>query len=230
MRRLALAFRPAGLRPGLAVLVALAAQLAALVALGWLLGRVVLAVLGTEDPRIDESIVRYFADHRTPWLTTLLRVMSQLGSTTVLIPLVIVVGFVAEARTRSWSTMVNLAVALGGAIALYDILKPILARARPDAELAAVAASGYAFPSGHSTQVSAVAVTLAVLGAARASSSRRQVAIRAAAALVVVTVGFSRVYLGAHWPTDVLAGCSLGALWATATVVTLGARHPNRAG
>jgi membrane-associated phospholipid phosphatase len=120
--------------------------------------------------------------------------------------------------------MTQLAVTLGGAIALYDILKPLVGRPRPHVGPLVTTATGYAFPSGHATQITAVAVALATRATPRASSWARKVAIWAAAALVCLLVGFTRLYLGVHWPTDVLAGYAFGALWAA--IVTLAFRAP----
>jgi undecaprenyl-diphosphatase len=212
-------------RPGNALGLALTAQLAILAAVGWVFGTLLQDVLGRDDStRIDRPVLRFLAEHRTPWLTTTMRDLTWLGSTAVLIPLVAAVGIAAHRRTRSWMTMTQLAVTLGGAIALYDILKPLVGRPRPHVGPLVTTATGYAFPSGHATQVTAVAVALATLATPRASSWARKVAIWAAAALVCLLVGFTRLYLGVHWPTDVLAGYAFGALWAA--IVTLAFRAP----
>jgi undecaprenyl-diphosphatase len=143
-----------------------------------------------------------------------MRDVSWLGSTVVLVPLVVVIGVWARNRTRSWAVLARLALSLGGAIALYDLIKPLVGRPRPHVGQLVSTATGYAFPSGHATQTAAVAVTLAALAATLTGSWARKVAIWSTAALVCLLVGFSRIYLGVHWPTDVLAGYALGALWA----------------
>ena len=203
------------LRPGNALGLALTAQLVLLAVAGWGFGVLLQDVLGADDATLlDRPIVRYLVEHRTAWLTTVLRDLTWLGSTIVLVPLVAVVGVAVRRRTRSWMPLVQLAVALGGAIALYDLIKPLVGRARPALGPLVTTATGYSFPSGHATQTAAVTVTLALLGAARTTSWPRKVAIWATAVVVSLLVGFSRVYLGVHWPTDVLAGFALGSLWA----------------
>ena len=90
--------------------------------------------------------------------------------------------------------------------------------ARPDW---AAAASGPAYPSGHTT-ASAVVAALICVAAARAGQGRKRVALQAAALCWAVLVGLTRIYLGVHWPTDVLAGWLLAAL---ATAAALLAQH-----
>jgi undecaprenyl-diphosphatase len=202
-------------RPGNALGLALTAQLAVLAAAGWAFGSLLQDVLGGDDAiRIDHPVVRYLTEHRTAWLTTAMRDVSWLGSTVVLVPLVVVIGVWARNRTRSWAVLARLALSLGGAIALYDLIKPLVGRPRPHVGQLVSTATGYAFPSGHATQTAAVAVTLAALAATLNGSCARKFAIWTTAALVCLLVGFSRIYLGVHWPTDVLAGYALGALWA----------------
>jgi undecaprenyl-diphosphatase len=106
-----------------------------------------------------------------------------------------------------------------GTSTLVTAIKLLIGRARPDITDLLTIAPGYAFPSGHSAQAAATYATLAYLLSARLRRWRPQVAVWTVAALIVVLVGFSRLYLGAHWLTDVLGGYALGAAW-TALVIT----------
>lgn len=212
-------------RPSNALGLALTIQLAVLAAAGWVFGSLLQDVLGGDDAiRIDQPFVRYLAEHRTPWLTTTMRDVTWLGSTVVLVPLVVIVGLWSRNRTRSWAVLAQLALTLGGAIALSNLIKPLVGRPRPHVGHLAATATGYAFPSGHATQTAAVAVTLAGIAAATTGSWPRKVAIWSAASLACLLIGFARLYLGVHWPTDVLAGYALGALWAA--MCSLAIRHP----
>lgn len=217
-----LAFLHARFRPGSALGSALTIQLAVLAATGWVFGSLLHGVLGGDDAtRIDLPVVRFLAGHRTAWLTSTLRGVTWAGSTVALVPLVLLVGLYVRRRTRSWSVMAHLAASLAGAVALYDVVKPLVGRPRPQVGQLVATATGYAFPSGHATQTAAVAVTLAILASSRSPRWSRKVAIWTAAVLASLSVGFSRVYLGVHWPTDVLAGLSLGALWAAMCAIAL---------
>ena len=88
-------------------------------------------------------------------------------------------------------------------------MKVIVERARPDGAEALATAGGYAFPSGHSATAVALYGALALIVARHGDARARRAAIAAAVALSVL-VGVTRVYLGVHYPTDVLAGWLLG--------------------
>ena len=110
----------------------------------------------------------------------------------------------------------------GGAL-LGTLLKAIYARARPDLVAHLVGTDSASFPSGHAMNSAVVYLTLAVLLArAETSVAVRRFLVSAAIGLTLV-IGCSRLYLGVHWPTDVLAGWIVGGLWAAAC--SLGAKR-----
>ena len=207
--------------PG-AVAASLVAYLAVLVASGWATGALLVDLAGVDGAvHLDRVAVGYLAERRNPWLTTTMRHVTWLGTAFVLLPLVAVVGVAVHRRMGSWTTMAHLGVSLGGAIVLYDAIKLLVGRPRPQVGQLVSTATGFAFPSGHATQITAVAITITILGAALSVSRSRRALAWAATALLVLVVGVSRIYLGVHWPTDVLAGSALGGLWAVLTVRTL---------
>lgn len=209
-------------RSATAVAVRLVAYLAVLVAAGWATGVLLMDMAGADGVvRLDRVVVAYLTDRRYAWLTTTLRHVTWLGTAFVLLPLVAVVGVAVRRRVGSWATMAHLGVSLGGAVVLYDAIKLLVGRPRPHVNQLVSTASGFAFPSGHTTQMAAVTVTLAILVGALAGSRSRTVAAWCTTAVLVGVVGVSRIYLGVHWPSDVLAGGVLGALWAVLTARTL---------
>ena len=202
--------------------VTLLGYLAVLVASGWAIGALLMDMAGGDGAvHLDRVAGGYLTDRRNAWLTTTLRHVTWLGTAFVLLPLVAVVGVAVRRRVGSWTTMAHLGVSLAGAIVLYDAIKLLVARPRPHVGQLVSTVSGFAFPSGHATQIAAVTVMLALLRTARSGSRSRTVAAWCTTAVILVLVGCSRIYLGVHWATDVLAGGALGALWAILTARTL---------
>jgi membrane-associated phospholipid phosphatase len=160
---------------------------------------------------VDHDVAAFVAAHREPWLTSVLKVLTWLGSTAVLIPVALAAGGWLRRETRSWRPLLVLALSLVGAFGFSQLVKHVVGRARPDDRL--VHAVGYAFPSGHATFAAAGWLAVAVLLAVAWPARRR--ALFATALAVTAIVGASRVYLQVHWTTDVLGGWALGALWLT---------------
>ncbi|AJE47719.1 phosphatase PAP2 family protein [Celeribacter indicus] len=146
-------------------------------------------------------------------LAVAMRDLTALGGVTVLtvISLSVLIYLLLDGRRAS---ALFLAVAILGGQALSHLTKLGFSRPRPDLVPHGVEVATASFPSGHSLMATVTYLTLAVM-LSRSTPKRR---IRAffilTAALIAVLVGASRVFLGVHWPSDVLAGWSLGAAWA----------------
>jgi membrane-associated phospholipid phosphatase len=165
---------------------------------------------------IDRSVLMWFVRHREPWLTTAVRIITTLGGSAVLIPLVLSIGaWYRWGRHRS-RPLALLSGAYGGSFLLSQAVKALTDRARPPANLAIGHFGGHAFPSGHATEAAAVYGMLAVVVATGISCRRGRVAVWAGAVLLVTMIGITRLYLAAHWLTDVLAGWALGSAWVLA--------------
>ncbi len=169
---------------------------------------------------IDSSITSWAVAHRTHGLTTVARVLSTLGSQTVLIPLTAIVTVVLVWRRRLVSAALLLA-AWAGAIGLYSLTKHFVHRMRPPANiwLTEVGRTS-SFPSGHATQSLATFIALVLVGAVWLPNLRWPG--RAIALGLATGVGWSRVYLGVHWATDVGAGWLIAAAWLTIVICLYG--------
>ncbi|WP_245428753.1 phosphatase PAP2 family protein [Rhodoplanes elegans] len=168
----------------------------------------------------DEAILKFLrnpADLADPvgpaWLEKAIRDLTALGSVTVLTLLtVLVLGYLVIDGKRAAALFVLVSVA-GGAL-LIDGIKLVIARPRPDLVAHMVDVSTYSFPSGHATASAVVFLTLGVLLARIGRRRRVRAYVIGTAIALTLAIGASRVYLGVHWPSDVLAGWCLGAAWA----------------
>jgi undecaprenyl-diphosphatase len=141
-----------------------------------------------------------------------MRSATWLGST----PVLVVVALAAAAwlvwRGRRTDSLL-VVVGTAGALAIWPLLKVIIGRPRPAVDDHLVTVDSWSFPSGHSLNAMAVLGLLTVLAMRERPGRLRRVVLATVGALMVLMVGYSRVYLGVHWPSDVLAGWLIGALW-----------------
>mgnify|MGYP004533525809 CR=1 FL=1 len=162
----------------------------------------------------DEAIVRGLRAWGGPgWLRRGAVDLTALGGGTVLtLAVVAAAGLMLVRRLPLTAGTVVLAAASGNLV--VDLVKGQVARARPAVVPHLVEVSNYSFPSGHAANSAIVWLTLAALAGQVTPAAAARTYLLVAAALLVGAIGASRVYLGVHWPSDVLAGWSFGTLWA----------------
>ncbi len=196
-------------RSPLHVLAALLPGLAGLILVGWLAGELWLSVVGNAEV----EAMRDLAADRGSAITAVARIVTWAGSAWLLAPLGLLCCAALLSRGRPRESLVPL-VSLGGAMLLTIAVKALVDRPRPTVEhLQSV--SGPSFPSGHATQASAFWLSLVVVLVPTAGARHRVIRVCTALAIVLVlAVAASRVWLGVHYPSDVVAGVTLGAAWA----------------
>jgi undecaprenyl-diphosphatase len=175
-----------------------------------------------ETHAVDEAILLALRDPADPsnpigppWVEVMFRGFTSLGSPSVLSLVTVgAVGYLWLERERPTALFVVLAIA-GGA-ALEILLKLGFARPRPELVSHLVDVNSFSFPSGHATMVTITYLTLGVLLARVQERRGMKLYVLAVATFLALLVGITRIYLGAHRPTDVLAGWCLGAAWALA--------------
>jgi len=139
--------------------------------------------------------------------------VTSLGSVTVLTLItVLAVAFLVAVRKHTTAIFVAIAVSSGALVG--SALKSLFFRARPDVVPHLVHVSSASFPSGHAMNSAVVYLTLATLLARSQQAVRVRIFLLATAIFLTMLVGISRVFLGVHWPSDVVAGWSVGAAWA----------------
>lgn len=147
------------------------------------------------------------------WLEEVARDVTALGSMTILIGITLAAaGYLWLAGKRRSVALVL--VSVGGGIAFSSLFKRGFDRPRPDLVPHATEVYTASFPSGHAMMAAVTYLTLAAMLARVQPTRALRIYLFALAAFITVLVGVSRVYLGVHWPTDVLAGWTAGAGWA----------------
>lgn len=179
--------------------------------LGFLLLLVAVLVTGGVDS-VDTALMRWTATVRVPAVTLVAHLVTTLGSVAVVVAVAVLAATLLWRRTRSLvaPTVLLTSVVVTGAV-VY-LCKVAVGRTRPSTDgLLGTPSLDYSFPSGHTTNGAVVYLLTALLLAATLRSAARRRLLVAGAVLVAVAVGLSRVYLGYHWGSDVLAGWFLAA-------------------
>ena len=148
-----------------------------------------------------------------PWLQEAARDVTSLGSIAVLLMITFAVAgylFLANKPGVAWLMLIS---ALGG-LALNNLLKFVFARPRPDIVSHSPRVFTTSFPSGHATLSAITYLTIAALLARAYPSPILDLYFLLFAALLTVLIGVSRIYLGVHFPTDILGGWCIGTAWA----------------
>jgi undecaprenyl-diphosphatase len=206
------------LRPEMKLLLAIALSAFAL----WVFIEIAEEMREGDTRAFDTRLLMLFRNAADPalplgpsWLREVMRDITALGSTFVLLLVTLAsVGFLALAGNRRAALLVLGSV--GGGMVLSSALKAAFDRPRPDAVLHTMQVYSASFPSGHALMSAVVYLTLAALIAATVRDNRLRFYILALGLAITLMVGVSRVYLGVHWPTDVIGGWALGASWAIA--------------
>jgi membrane-associated phospholipid phosphatase len=164
--------------------------------------------------RLDLAVVRLLHRLGSDELTLLANGVTALAATTSVL-LVAAVAAAALLARGHWPGALAVVLAVGATQAIVFAIKELVARARPPASTAWIDAAGHAFPSAHAASGVALYGLLAVYTLQRLHG-RARAAVGAVALVGVGSIGLTRVYLGAHYPSDVLAGWLVGAVVAAA--------------
>ena len=168
-------------------------------------------VVEGESRTFDRAVLLWIHSTFPGWLDEPMRLVTALGYYWVVLPLLAVVA--ALLYRRGWRlSAALLLVSIAGSIVLTTVLKGVFRRARPELFDSGYHASFYSFPSGHATVAVGFYGMLTLILAYRLRGKARW-AVAVSGVIVVLFIGFSRLYLGVHFPTDVLAGYLAALLW-----------------
>ncbi len=153
-------------------------------------------------------LVQYFA---TGTLDRIMIIITNLGYGYTY-GVIVLAAFLVLVIQKRWLEVKGLLICLLGGVALNELLKRLFERARPDA-FQVVEAAGYSFPSGHAMVSLCFYGMIAFLIARNIPLWRWRLVVMVSAALFILSIGISRIYLGVHYPSDVLAGYTAGTMW-----------------
>ncbi|UDM20678.1 phosphatase PAP2 family protein [Clavibacter michiganensis] len=180
---------------------------------------------------LDKPLLAFMIGIRTPWLNDVATAYTDVAGVVVMPIIAVVTMLFLAVRRRSWTPIILVVAAGGGSLLLTIAGKDLIGRARPAlADAVPPYETSPSFPSGHTLNAVAIAGILAYLLLLRQHRRVTRVLSIAVAVVFAVTIGISRVYLGHHWFTDVLAAFFLSGAW-LAVVITahrlyLTARRP----
>jgi undecaprenyl-diphosphatase len=197
---------------GAAILACLGAAVLALFLFAWLGSEVLQGDTQHFDQVIRECVHRY----ASPGMTRAMTAISLLGYNALIVELAIALAVFAKLRWRR--AAVWLAVAMTGSLVLDLALKYIYHRTRPTAYFG-MAPHSYSFPSGHAMSAFCFYGVLAGLLSARIKSLALRTVVWFVAAALVIAIGISRIYLGVHYPSDVVAGYLAATVWVGTVIV-----------
>jgi undecaprenyl-diphosphatase len=176
-------------------------------------------VVDVDTRAFDESVLLAFRDPNPSyplgpaWLQIVFRDITPLGGYAVVILISLaVIGYLLMDGKRGAAFWVLASV--GGGAVLSNVLKFAIERPRPDLVARLVEVNTSSFPSGHATLAAVTYLTLGALLSRVEARRRAKIYVLTVAVVLTFLIGVSRIYLGVHWPTDVLAGWCIGAAWA----------------
>jgi undecaprenyl-diphosphatase len=195
-----------------AILASLGAAVLALFLFAWLGNE----MLQGDTLHFDQVIREWAHRYASPGMTSAMNVISLLGYNILIVELAIALAIFAWLRWRR--ALLWLAVAMTGSLVLDLTLKYIYHRTRPTAYFG-MAPHSYSFPSGHALCSFCFYGVVAGLLSARIKSLALQMVIWCLAAALVIAIGVSRIYLGVHYPSDVVAGYLAATVWVGTVIV-----------
>ncbi len=192
----------------------------------WVFAQIAEEVLEAESYAFDTKILLTIRGWRSPLLDIAMLGITTIGDPLVLLIICSILGIWLSRRNQRSETT-TLAIAAVGAIGLNVLLKQLFSRDRPALWERVVDVGQYSFPSGHA-MVSMV--IYGFIGYIFATRYRRQRGwIISLTILLIIAIGFSRMYLGVHWPTDIIAGYAAGLVWLIACMYSSKIWHTYRA-
>ncbi len=184
-----------------------------------LAGFAFLATMITSDKIIhfDNIVISFFQGYEAPTLTVIMKFFTNIGSTVFIVPLSILILLFLYKVLKHRSELILFVAVMVGSNILFLLLKLYFHRARPDLHRL-IEVSGYSFPSGHATNACTLYGILTFLLWRHIGSRLGRTILIVLSVIMIFAIGISRIYLGVHYPSDILAGYFLSVLWLTIAI------------
>lgn len=186
----------------------------------WGFGEFAETVMSGQTQAFDEAVLRWVAAHHTAALESLMLEITSLGTSSAVIMIVGVAALFLALTRHRYSAVLLLAATAGGGL-LNIVLKNFFGRPRPHVFEWGTHALSSSFPSGHAMSATIVYTTVAYLAARLQRRAWERALTMLVAALIILAISASRVYLGVHYPSDVVAGMIIGIGWSAFCMATL---------
>jgi undecaprenyl-diphosphatase len=176
------------------------------------------STIGNESiTSFDSVIIGFVQGLEALWLTTIMKVFTWIGSGYVVAPIAligfIVLYFVLHYRQQAFL----LIIVIAGSVIFNSILKNYFKRERPEIHRI-LEANGFSFPSGHSMMAFALYAIIAYIAWRDVRTTKSRIVLLLFTAFMIIIIGVSRIYLGVHYPSDIVGGFAVSALWVTIAI------------
>lgn len=186
----------------------------------WIFAEIAERVRAGSTQSFDETVMRWIGEHQNPGVQAAMLEITSLGTGSVVSMIVLVAGLFLWLNRHKHSAVLLVVATLGG-IVLNNLLKIGFDRPRPQVFKWGTYAVSSSFPSGHAMSSIIVYGTVAYLAARLQRNLASRVATMVLAALIIVAICASRLYLGVHYPSDIAAGLVIGLAWAAFCMAVL---------
>lgn len=167
--------------------------------------------------QFDRNTIGSIQGLESPLLTSIMKIFTYIGSGTFIAILSIIVLFFLFKRTGQRSELYLFIATILGSNILFSVLKMFFHRARPDLHRL-IEISGYSFPSGHATMAMTVYGILSFLLWRHITTKIGRTILIISSSIMILMIGVSRIYLGVHYPSDVIAGYFTGGFWISVAI------------
>lgn len=180
-------------------------------------GLTALLISGNAISRFDSSIISYIQGLETPSLTVLMKFFTWVGSGPVVAVLALIAMLFLFIVLKHRSELILFVAVVAGSAVLNEILKNLFHRARPSLHRL-IEVSGFSFPSGHSMEAFALYGILAFLLWRHIPTRIGRGMLILISAVMILLIGGSRIYLGVHYPSDIIGGYLASGFWLAAAI------------